>query len=111
MNVPLHPEINKQDSQLRIHACKSKLFFHICACGKKKDLNGICKISPQIVLGVLGVLGGSLELEMATHFLSFGVTELCVNPNSITYWCVVFIELPSLFSPFAMAIVTYLFNL
>lgn len=38
------------------------------------------------------VLGGSLELGMATHFLSFGVTELCANPNSTTYWCMMFFE-------------------
>lgn len=44
------------------------------------------------------VLGGSLELGTATHFLSFGVTDMCVNPNFITYWCMMF-ELPSLFMP------------
>lgn len=57
------------------------------------------------------VLGGSLELGMALHFLFFGFTELCVTPNSITYWCVMLIELPSLSNLFTVVVRTYLLNL
>ena len=48
MNVLLYSEINKQNSQLRIHAYESKNFFPHLRLQKKKVLEGICKISHKM---------------------------------------------------------------
>lgn len=59
--MPLYSEINKQDSQLRIHAYKSKLFFtSLLAENQERDLDNLAE---QLMLG------SSLELGTAVHVL------------------------------------------
>lgn len=48
MSVSLHSEISKQDSQLKIHAYKLKLFSTFVLVGGKGSRRH-CKISPEMV--------------------------------------------------------------